>query len=172
MRHIEISSKILKPMIHSFNRCRDLGDLVVRVWIAQVFFMSGLSKLTDWDTTLVLFKYVYSTPFMSPVFAAYLGTGVELLFPVLLVLGLGGRLFIFMFLIYNVVCVLSFHFLLTPAGTSGFDDHVLWGLLLMMLMFHGMGRFSMDYLLHKKFGYLIHSHYQKDLKIKNLINLK
>ncbi len=155
-KHIEISSKLLSPLLHIFNRCRDLGDLVVRLWIAQVFFTSGLSKLTDWDTTLVLFKYVYSTPFMSPAFAAYLGTFVELLFPILLVLGLGGRLFIFMFLIYNVICVLSFHFLWTPSGDAGFDDHVLWGLLLMMLMFHGMGRFSLDYFIHKKWGHLTH----------------
>ncbi len=161
VRHIEISSKLLRPLIHGFNRCRDLGDLVVRIWIAKVFFMSGLSKLTDWDTTLVLFKYVYATPFMSANFAAYLGTGIELIFPVFLVLGLGGRLFIFAFIIYNIVCVLSFHFLWTPSGVPGFDDHVLWGLLLMMLMFHGMGRLSLDYLLHKKFGYLIHRKYEK-----------
>lgn len=161
MKHIEISVKLLRPLVHLFNRLSDVGDLAVRVWIAQVFFTSGLSKLTDWDTTLVLFKYVYATPFMSPAVAAYLGTAVELVFPVMLVLGLGGRLFIFCFLIYNVICVLSFHFLWTPSGASGFDDHVLWGLLLMMLMFHGMGRLSVDHWLHKKFGHLIRPHYQK-----------
>jgi putative oxidoreductase len=113
---------------------------------------------------LVLFKYVYSTPFMSPAFAAYLGTAVEFVFPVLLVLGLGGRLFIFMFFMYNVICVLSFHFLWTPGGASGLDDHIMWGFILMFLMFHGMGRFSIDYLIHKKFGYLIYINQNKNAK--------
>lgn len=165
MKHIEISAKIVGPFVRVMNRFQDLGDLIVRLWVAQVFFTSGLSKLADWDTTLVLFKYVYATPFMSSTFAAYLGTGVELIFPVLLVLGFGGRFFIFLFFIYNVICVLSFQFLWTPNGTAGLDDHVMWGFLLMFLMFHGMGRFSVDYLIHKKFGHLIHVNYKKDAKV-------
>ncbi len=165
MKHIEISVRVLRPIVHLLNRFKDLGDLAARIWVAQVFFTSGMSKLADWDTTLVLFKYVYSTPLIPPAFAAYLGTGVELVFPVLLVLGLGGRFFLFCFLIYNIICVLSFHFLMTPMGSAGLDDHILWGLILMLLMFHGMGRFSLDYLIHKKWGHLIHSSYQKNGKI-------
>ncbi len=138
-----------------FGILRDLADLTARIWVAQVFFTSGLSKLADWDTTLVLFKYVYTTPLIPSTLAAYLGTGVELIFPVLLVLGLGGRFFLFCFFIYNIICVLSFHFLWTAAGTAGFDDHILWGMILMLLMFHGMGRLSLDCLIHKKFGPLL-----------------
>jgi putative oxidoreductase len=162
MKHIEISVKVLRPLIHLLNRFKDLGDFIIRCWVANVFFTSGMSKLADWDTTLVLFKYVYSTPFMSPAIAAYIGTGVELIFPILLVLGLGGRLFLFCFFVYNIICVLSFHFLLTPMGTAGLDDHIMWGLLLMMLMFHGMGRFSLDHLIHKKYGHFIHTSYHKE----------
>ena len=165
MKHIVISARILRPFIHLLNRFKDLGDLAARIWVAKVFFSSGLSKLTDWNTTLVLFKYVYTTPFMSAPIAAYIGTSVELVFPVLLLLGLGGRFFIFCFFIYNIVCVLSFHFLMTPMGVAGLDDHIMWGLILMLLMFHGMGRFSLDYVIHKKWGYLFARSYQSTAKI-------
>jgi putative oxidoreductase len=153
--HIIFSAKIVAPLIKLFNALSDLGYLAVRLWVANIFFTSALSKITDWGSTIVLFKYDYSVPFMSPVFAAYLGTGLEFLLPALLVLGLGGRLSIFVFLIYNIFCVISFHFLWTPPGQAGLYDHVNWGLLLMLLMFHGSGRISIDYLLRKRYGHLL-----------------
>lgn len=165
MRHIEISVKILRPIFYFLDRFKDIGDFLARLWIAKIFFTSGLSKIADWDTTLVLFKYVYTTPFLPSAWAAYLGTGVELVFPVLLIIGLGGRLFLFGFFIYNVICAASFHFLWTPMGTAGLDDHIVWGIVLMLLMFHGMGRLSLDYLIHKKYGHLIHTSYKPHGKL-------
>ena len=58
MKHIEISVRVLRPIIHLLNRLKDVGDLLARIWVAQVFFTSGMSKLADWDTTLVLLKSV------------------------------------------------------------------------------------------------------------------
>jgi hypothetical protein len=31
-------------------------DLAIRLWVAKVFFMSGLTKVQSWDTTLSLFE--------------------------------------------------------------------------------------------------------------------
>jgi putative oxidoreductase len=150
---ITIPNKIIAPFLKFLEYFKSLGDLLVRFWLANIFFQSGLSKITDWNTTVVLFKYDYHVPFLSPETAAYLGTGMEFLLPLLLVLGLGGRLAIFIFFIYNLVCVLSFGFLWTTAGAAGLNDHINWGLLLMLLMLHGSGKFSLDYLIHKKWGY-------------------
>jgi putative oxidoreductase len=69
-----------------------------------------------------------------------------------LVLGLGGRLCLFVFFLYNITCVISFHFLLTPQGSAGLADHISWGLLLLLLMVHGMGKLSLDHWFHKKWG--------------------
>lgn len=160
--HIIICAKIVGPVLRILNDLKDLGDFVARYWIARIFFLSGLSKIQDWNTTLVLFKYVYSTPLLSPMIAAYIGTGVELIFPVLLLIGFGGRFFLFLFFVYNIVCALSFSFLWTPAGSAGLDDHITWGILLMMLMFHGMGRLSLDHLIHKRWGHLIVGGYAPD----------
>lgn len=161
---ISLPEKTLHPVLIFARHFRDAGDLLVRWWIARIFFLSALDKISSWDTTLVLFKYDYTVPFISSVWAAWIGTGLELILPIFLILGLGGRLMIFIFFIYNIVCVIAFHFLWTPAGTAGFDDHVNWGLLMLMLLLHGPGRYSLDYLIHRKFGYLL----QVNATIKNM----
>ncbi|MSP52812.1 MAG: DoxX family protein [Gammaproteobacteria bacterium] len=168
MKHITISAKILRPLIVFALNFRDLGVLVVRFWVARIFFLSAMDKISSWDVTLVLFKYDYNVPIISFVTAAYIGTGFELLLPIFLVLGLGGRLMIFLFFIYNIICVISFHFLWTPAGSAGFDDHVDWGLLLLLLFLYGSGRYSLDYLIHKKYGYFLKINQQ----IKKIIRTK
>lgn len=153
--HIVISSKIALPILRLLNLGKDFGDLIARLWVAKIFIDSGISKLQDWGATMVLFKYDYHVPLLSTTTAAYLGTAAEFALPVLLILGLGGRLAIFAFFVYNIICVVSFHFLWTPAGASGLQDHIMWGMLIMMLMFHGSGRFSIDHLIHKRYGHLI-----------------
>ena len=168
MKHINISVKILRPIFHWINHFKHVGNLLARLWVADVFLKSGLSKIQDWNTTIVLFKYVYSTPLMSAQFAAYVGTAAEFILPVLLVLGLGGRIAILLFFLYNLMCAISFHFLWTPAGSAGLDDHVMWGLLLMMLMFYGSGKISIDHLLHKRYGHLFRSDYHKNSKLLHI----
>lgn len=122
-----------------------LGDLAARVWVAYVFFKSALVKISSWQTTLMLFAHEYKVPFLSPEAAAYLGTGLELILPIFLILGLGGRLIIFLFFAFNVVAIISYPFLLTPEGGHGLAQHINWGLLLALLMFHGAGKWSLDY---------------------------
>ena len=151
--HILLPAAIIRPLSRFLDKLQDLGLLLVRLWISKIFIDSALTKLAYWPGTIVLFKYQYSVPFLSPSVAAYIGTASEVIFPILLILGLGGRLAVFCFFIYNIVCVVSFHFLWTPAGASGFSDHVSWGLLLLLVMLFGMGKFSIDHLIHKKFGY-------------------
>ncbi|MDF2529310.1 MAG: hypothetical protein K0Q57_190 [Gammaproteobacteria bacterium] len=155
--HIVFPAHIVRPVLRLLNRLKDVGDVIARFWVAKIFFMSGLSKIYDWDTTIVLFKDQYSVPLLNPVIAAYIGTFAEFFLPIVLILGLGGRFFIFLFFLYNAFCAISFHFLWTPAGASGLDDHITWGILLMMLMFHGSGRISLDHMIHRRWGYLIHT---------------
>ena len=72
-----------------------LGDgvmLCVRIFMGKVFFQSGLTKLDDWSNTVYLFREEYHVPVLPPAWAAFMGAGVELTCPVLLVLGLGTRL--------------------------------------------------------------------------------
>ena len=153
MKNYTLIEKAIRPFLNNLSNFKAISALIARVWIGYIFVTSGLSKLTSWDTTVVLFKYDYHVPLLPAELAAYIGTCAEFVLPALLILGLGGRLSIFAFFMYNIICVVSFSFLWTPAGNAGLNDHITWGILLMLLMFYGPGKFSFDYLLHQKFGY-------------------
>lgn len=146
-------AKMISPLIRACHFLTPVGDLLARIWVAQIFFMSGLVKAQAWQSTKMLFAHVYNVPFLPPYFAAVLGTGAELILPILLVLGLGGRFVILLFFIYNLVCAISYPFLWTAQGAAGLSQHINWALLLMLLLFHGSGKLSLDYLLHKMHGH-------------------
>lgn len=150
---IKLIARIIRPFLQVFDFLTPLGDLLARLWVAQIFFLAGLTKLQSWSTTLALFEYEYHVPLLSPSVAAVLGTSAELILPVMLILGLGGRLTIFIFFIYNAIAVISYPFLWTQEGIAGLHQHIEWGLLLMLLMFHGSGKLSLDYWLRKRHGH-------------------
>ena len=83
-------------------------DLGIRLWVGAVFFQSGLTKIQSWDTTLALFESEYSVPLLPPALAAYLGTATELLVPIALIAGLGGRFAAGVLFVFNIVAVVSY----------------------------------------------------------------
>ena len=117
-----------------------LADLAVRLFVAVVFFQSGLTKIANWSSTVSLFENEYAVPLLPPQLAAFLGTGVELFFPVLLVLGLGTRFAAFVLFVFNIIAVVSY----PELGAAGLKDHELWGLLLLVTLLHGPGALSLD----------------------------
>jgi putative oxidoreductase len=119
------------------------AQLAARWYVASVFFASGLTKLRDWDTTIALFTDEYHVPLLSPTAAAWLGTGGELVLPVLLVFGLFGRFAALGLSVLNVVAVLSLVDVPDPALMA----HVFWGSLLLALLLWGPGRWSLDHFL-------------------------
>jgi len=110
-----------------------LADLLARLYIAKVFLMSGWSKISDWDTTLYLFADEYRVPLLPSKLAAVLGTGGELLFPVLLVLGCFTRLSALGLFCLNIVAVASYWHALKDVPAA-LDDHLAWALVLGLLM--------------------------------------
>jgi putative oxidoreductase len=123
-----------------------LFAVALRIYVARVFFLSGLTKLHDWNITLALFRAEYHVPVLPPAIAAALGTGAELGLPVLLLLGCGTRIAAAALFAFNIIAVISYPGL-SPAGLK---DHVLWGMLLLVLFFYGPGKLSVDHLLGRK----------------------
>lgn len=119
---------------------QSIGLLLARLYVAQVFFLSGLTKIRDWSITLALFQDEYQVPLLPPEWAAYAGTAGELALPVLLALGLGGRFAALGLSVVNAVAVLSLAEI-APAALAG---HQLWGALLLMVALWGSGRISLD----------------------------
>ena len=117
-----------------------LAALVARLYVAQVFFLSGLTKLRDWDTTVALFTDEYKVPLLPPALAALMGTGGELVLPVLLALGLGGRFAALGLSVVNAVAVIS----LSEIAPAALQQHILWGALLAGLAVFGPGRWSLE----------------------------
>ncbi|WP_423063917.1 DoxX family protein [Candidiatus Paracoxiella cheracis] len=150
---IRILAIILKPFLKLLDFLTPLADLLARLWISWMFFQAGLVKIQAWQSTVNLFTYEYSVPLLPPTTAAIIGTVLELVLPVLLVLGLGGRITILIFFLYNIVAAASYHYLWTPMGWSGLSQHINWGLLLALLMTHGPGKLSLDYWIRREYGH-------------------
>ncbi len=114
--------------------------LAARLYVAWVFFKSGLTKLNDWESTLLLFEYEYAVPVLSPTFAAYLATFGELVLPVLLALGLFSRKAAAGLFVVNYVAVIS----LEDIPQAAYNLHVIWGLMLLAVIIWGAEKLSLD----------------------------
>jgi putative oxidoreductase len=118
--------------------------LAARLYVASVFFRSGMIKIADWGATLALFRDEYSVPVLPPALAAVVGTFGELSFPILIALGLAGRFGAAGLFVVNVMAVVSYPALFGFECPAGLDAHVYWGSLLLALVVFGPGRLSLD----------------------------
>lgn len=130
-----------RPVGTGLTALAPLLDLGIRLYVANVFFKSGLTKFESWDTTLALFEQEYQVPLLSPELAAWLGTATELTFPVLLALGLAGRFSAVALFAFNLVAVISY----PELNEAGLKDHWYWGILLAVTALHGPGKLSLDH---------------------------
>ncbi|WP_070962666.1 DoxX family protein [Vibrio sonorensis] len=122
--------------------------LFCRLWVAWVFFNSGLTKIASWDSTLFLFELEYQVPILPWELAAYLGTGAELVLPVFVALGLLARPMSAILFVFNIIAVISYPVL----WEQGFYDHQLWGLMILNVVVWGPGAISADHWLRKRFS--------------------
>lgn len=129
-------------LTRTLDHAQPLAALLARAYVAEGFFLSGLTKIRDWDTTLALFQDEYHVPLLPPTVAAVMGTAGELVLPVLLLFGLGGRFAALGLSVVNAVAVLS----LSEIAPAALQQHLTWGVLLAYLALHGPGAWSADQL--------------------------
>lgn len=122
------------------DRLQPVLALAMRLYVARVFLMSGLTKIQSWNTTIALFENEYHVPLLSPAAAALLGTAAELGLPVLLIAGLGTRFAALALFVFNIVAVISY----PDLSDAGLKDHMLWGALLLVLAVYGPGGIALD----------------------------
>lgn len=144
---IESTACAISAIYDKVDLLAPLGNFALRLWVANVFFRSGMLKFNSWDSTMYLFENEYQVPLLTPETAAMMGTGVELAFPVLLALGLGGRFAALVLFLFNIIAVISY----PDLEAIGIRDHQIWGLMLFVLILQGPGKLSMDYFLRKKY---------------------
>ncbi len=133
-----------------------VAALALRCGLAVPFFLSGLTK---WDGpfqisqgALFLFKEEFrlhllgaEIPYPFPVLMAHLSGAMEILLPVLLVLGLGTRLVALALL--GMIAVIQ---ITVPDGWAQF--HLPWAAMALALIAHGGGPISLDGLISRARG--------------------
>ena len=128
------------------DKLQPLFALAIRLYIARVFFASGLVKIMSWGSTLALFENEFHVPVLSPTTAAYLGTAAELGLPVLLALGIGTRFAAVALFVFNIIAVISY----PDLSDAGLKDHMLWGALLLVTLVYGPGKIAVDHWLQRR----------------------
>jgi putative oxidoreductase len=135
------------------DRLQDLALLALRLYVSSVFIRSGIVKLSDWGATLALFRDEYQVPLLPPDIAACVGTFGELAFPVLVTLGLMGRLGAAGLFVVNAMAVVSYPQLWGFECPAGIQMHGVWGAILLGLIVFGPGRISLDAFILKRMGH-------------------
>lgn len=123
--------------------------LAIRLWMADIFFRSGLLKIQDLGSATFLFTEVHPVPLLPPVLAAYIATAVELVASTLLALGLCARLAALPMLAMTLV--IQF---IVGANDPAFhvDEHYYWMFLLIIVIAFGPGALSLDRWLAHRLG--------------------
>lgn len=127
----------LETRLLSLDWLKGLSLLAIRLFLAQFFFFSGLTKIKSWPATIALFTDEYHVPILPPEVAAPLAATAELTLPVLLALGLLSR-----FAAGGLFCMtLVIALFVYP----GLNENWFVLLLSFAIIAHGSGKFGADY---------------------------
>jgi putative oxidoreductase len=132
-----------------------LVQLVMRVALAVPFWRSGILKwnsfgrLSDTAVTLFTDEFMLHLPggryhFPAPAVMAFLSGCGEIMFPVLLVLGLGTR--------FAALGLLFMTLIVELTVPDGWPIHLTWAAMALGIMAWGPGRISTDHLVRSFFG--------------------
>jgi putative oxidoreductase len=129
-----------------------LVQLVTRVALAVPFWRSGMLKwsgflkLSDTATTLFTDEFMLHLPggpyhYPVPTVMAFLSGSAEILFPILLIVGLGTR--------FAALGLLGMTVIVELTVPDGWPIHLTWAAMALGIMAYGPGRVSLDCLLGK-----------------------
>ena len=146
------SANFATPLLRAYGRLetrlanldwlKGLSLLSIRLFLAQFFFFSGLTKIKSWTTTIALFQDEYHVPVLPPEIAAALSATAELSLPVVLVVGLFSR-----FAALGLFCMTMVIELFVYPGTA---ENYFIMLLAGAIIANGSGMFGADYWIAKK----------------------
>ncbi|WP_297496456.1 DoxX family protein [Ferrovum sp.] len=146
MKRLACLAKFYYNAAHWPEYLAPLMDLGLRLYLANVFMKSGLTKIKSWDSTLYLFSDVYNVPLLPPEIAALMATSAELGLSTLMILGLFGRFAAAGLFILNLVAVISY----ADLSEAGINQHLSWGILLGVMLILSRGNWSIDAWIEKR----------------------
>ena len=119
--------------------------LPLRFGVAWIFWNSAQVKLINWQRTIELFTDEYRVPLLPPEWAAYMALSIELVCPVLLVLGLFTRAAVLLML--GMTAVIQ-----TFVYPDAWPTHLQWTAMMLVLLCRGAGAVSLDHFLWRRYG--------------------
>lgn len=140
MRFLKKFSSIYK-FDHWFDKFSSIVNVIARFYLSRIFFLSGLTKIDNWNSTLFLFKHEYSVPLLSPEFAAIIATLIELVLVPLFLFGFMAR--------YIALCLLAMTVVIHFSYIENVE-HYYWMIIYSMVAVYGGGYLSLDHLLKSK----------------------
>lgn len=117
-------------------------QLAGRIGVGATFFKAGLLKYQSWEFTVKLFEEEYRVPLLDPAVAAGIATVQELTIPILLFLGLATRIATIPLL--GMIAVIQLF-----VYPNAYNEHLVWGSILVLLLTRGPGVVSIDYLIER-----------------------
>jgi uncharacterized membrane protein YphA (DoxX/SURF4 family) len=115
--------------------------LFLRIYIFSIFWASGLTKIADWTTTVILFQNEYKVPIIAPHIAAFISTFFELTMSVAVLIGLGARLAALPLI--GMTLTIQYTYL-------NHHQHFEWVIVLLVILLCGAGKFSWDSFIRRK----------------------
>jgi putative oxidoreductase len=110
--------------------------------VGVTFFKAGLLKYNSWEFAVKLFEDEYRVPLLDPSVAARIAMIQELTIPILLFLGLATRAATVPLL--GMIAVIQIF-----VYSNAYNDHLVWGSILVLVLTRGPGVFSLDYLIER-----------------------
>lgn len=147
-RFLSLSKAVLGALEKPFA-ATDMFLFFIRIWIAKIFFTSGLTKMGDGlfvldDSAVLLFEYEYGFAEAWAEVMARLAMYAEVIFPLLLVLGLGARFGAAGLIGVTVVI----QFFVYPGS---YAEHLTWFAALLPIFLLGPGKLSIDHIIRHKY---------------------
>jgi putative oxidoreductase len=115
-------------------------QLAGRIGVGATFFRAGLLKYQSFEFAVKLFQEEYRVPLLDPAVAARIAMVQELTIPILLFLGLATRIATLPLL--GMIAVIQVF-----VYPNAYNEHLVWGSILVLLLTRGPGAFSLDHLI-------------------------
>ena len=119
--------------------------LPLRFGVAWIFWSSAQVKLINWQRTIELFAEEYRVPLLPPEWAASMALAIELICPVLLVLGLLTRAAVLVLLGMTAVIQIFVY-------PDAWPTHLQWSAMMLVLLCRGAGAISLDHYLWQRYA--------------------
>ena len=130
----------MRPLLARFPL--SIIQLAGRIGVGVTFFKAGLLKYNSWEFTVKLFEDEYRVPLLDPAVAARIALIQELTIPILLFLGLATRIATIPLL--GMIAVIQIF-----VYPNAYNDHLVWGSILVLILTRGPGVFSLDYVIER-----------------------